>query len=345
MAESQVPYCYEQTTNELVANLSDKRFKPYLINAGFKKEFAFALYLYNARMAKSFLYPLHVLEVTLRNRIHSVFRTQFSDNWCHDKYFRSILSSESRNVLDMGIDRANTHDVEDVVSTLSFDFWSNLFRPEYDRDIWQNLMVKLLPSQNITRKEFQKRVKLLNNFRNRIAHHEPIHKLDLSELHKVILETLQWISPEMSVWVKHFSTVNSSLRTRPHLNANDTVSYKTTSDNNFIQVSPEDNIDIDFSRRFIVCLNQDDLVAVIEKQHIADFLYSLRNNGELLISLREYTFSDVINYSSLKLNALRCPPTLNITHVSSLLKKKVMYIVIQQDKQIHGVIAKAHRKY
>ncbi|QGY32672.1 Abi family protein [Pantoea cypripedii] len=345
MAESQVPYNYEHTTDELVANLSGKRFKPYLINAGFRKEFAFALYLYNARMAKSFLYPLHVLEVTLRNRIHTVFSSQFTDNWCHDKHFRSILSSESRSVLDMGIHRANSHNVEDVVSTLSFDFWSNLFRPEYDRDIWQNLMAQLLPSQNITRKEFQKRVRLLNNFRNRIAHHEPIHKLNLSELHQIILETLQWLSPEMSVWVKHFSTVNSCLRTRPHTNGNDTVRHQTISDSNFVQVAPDDNIDIDFSRRFIVCLNQDNLVAVIEKQHIADFLYSLRNNGELLISLRDYTFSDVINFLSLRMNALQCPPTLNITNISSLLRKKVMYIVIQEDKKIHGVIAKSHRKY
>ncbi len=72
MAESQVPYNYKDTGADLINTLSETRFRPYLVSAGRDQDYAFALYLYNARMAKAFLYPLHILEITLRNRINEM---------------------------------------------------------------------------------------------------------------------------------------------------------------------------------------------------------------------------------------------------------------------------------
>lgn len=69
MAESQVPYPYTEDNHSIISSLSEARFAPYLKNAGFNQHYAFSLYLYNARLSKAFLYPLHILEVTLRNRI------------------------------------------------------------------------------------------------------------------------------------------------------------------------------------------------------------------------------------------------------------------------------------
>lgn len=70
MAESQVPYAYDQPAlDAITASLSRQRFETYLTKAGNDENYAYALYLYNARLAKSLLFPLSVTEVTLRNAI------------------------------------------------------------------------------------------------------------------------------------------------------------------------------------------------------------------------------------------------------------------------------------
>ncbi|WP_437609251.1 hypothetical protein [Erwinia sp. V71] len=99
MAESQVPWSYDGSGPNLIASLSDTRFEPYLVSAGHNLDYAFGLYLYNARMAKAFLYPLHILEVTLRNRISHVFCQHFDMAWCHCAAFRAILTKESQATL------------------------------------------------------------------------------------------------------------------------------------------------------------------------------------------------------------------------------------------------------
>src|SRR5471030_2826765 len=128
MAESQVPYNYNDTGAALINTLSETRFRPYLVSAGRDRDYAFALYLYNARMPKAFLYPLHILEISLRNRINEIFCDVFSEDWCHDPVFQLVLTAESLSTLNRGISRSKSKATADVVATLTFDFWSNLFR-------------------------------------------------------------------------------------------------------------------------------------------------------------------------------------------------------------------------
>ncbi|MCS3431242.1 Abi family protein [Klebsiella sp. BIGb0407] len=242
MAESQVPYDYAGNDASIIENLSEARFAPYLKNAGFNKQYAFSLYLYNARLSKSFLYPLHILEVTLRNRMSDIFSIYFDDKWYTHNSFRSGLSAESMDALDRGMRRAKKTNKEDIISTLTFDFWSNLFRPEYDRFVWQTNMKNLLPNISMTRKDFEKTVKNINDFRNRIAHYEPIHRMNLSQMHVNILNTLTWLSIETSLWVKHHSTVNECLRMKPSPKGDGNILVSERCDNDFTVVALSDSI-------------------------------------------------------------------------------------------------------
>ncbi len=52
-----------------------------------------------------------------------------------------------------------------------------------------------------------KRAEYLNFLRNRIAHHEPMLKLDLSKLYARLLNVLDLISTDLKQWVQHFGTV------------------------------------------------------------------------------------------------------------------------------------------
>lgn len=196
MAESQVAYPYDPAgIAALRASISAPRFGPYLSMAGRDERYALALYLYNARLAKSFLYPLHMAEVTLRNAIVDALATEFGPDWPSDGAFRAMLTPGGTATLDKArervtADKGPNFPVSQLVATLTFDFWSNLFRPHYYLPFWQRHLRTVLPHlpAGEGRHEAQARVREINRFRNRIAHHEPILKADATATHKGILD-------------------------------------------------------------------------------------------------------------------------------------------------------------
>lgn len=276
MAECQVPYNYPDGDKEIIKlSLSPTRFSPYLIKAGHKQTYAFNLYLFNARLSKAFLFPLHLLEVSLRNRISLIFENIYGLNWTQEQTFRDKLTTESLAVLDTAIARAKSKKTDDVVAKMTFDFWSNLFRTEYDRCFWQTNMKLLLPNYETTRKQFQKIIKDLNQFRNRVSHHEPIHHLDLSAKHTLILDVLKWISEETYLWGKHHSTVNTILRTSPSSNGEPKPHFKERCDKNYAITGEKTKLNLLPDKRFILCKDDNnELTSIVEKQHLASFLLS-----------------------------------------------------------------------
>ena len=344
MAESQVPYTYNNS-GELKSNLSEERFKPFLMKAGFNEEYAFNLYLYNARLAKSFLYPLHILEVTLRNKMSGIFSTLYGPDWPRSTTFRGELSQQSEDALDKGIQRAKSHDTEDIVATLTFDFWSNLFRSEYDRPFWQSNMQTLLPNTTKTRHEFQQHVKDLNRFRNRVAHHEPIYGLNISKYHTELLDVIKWISKETHDWTKHHSTVNGILRTSPSANGEPKPHFGERCDNQFWRVDNTTTLNDIPSCRFYYY--DGDVPLIIEKSHLLDFM--LRNkecDGTLMLDLTEITFGEIISTLQLPSNAQRCGSTESLIKAKQIFKQRgIDYIIVEEASNVVGIIAKAHRQY
>ncbi|RQM36403.1 Abi family protein [Erwinia psidii] len=345
MAESQVPYDYAGNEAGIIGNLSKERFAPYLKNAGFNTQYAFSLYLYNARLSKSFLYPLHILEVTLRNRMSEIFSVYFDEKWFDHSSFRSGLSAESMDALDRGIRRAKKPNKEDIISTLTFDFWSNLFRPEYDRFVWQTNMQNLLPNISMTRKDFEKTVRDINDFRNRIAHYEPIHKMNLSQMHVNILNALQWLSTETSLWVKHHSTVNECLRMKPSPKGDGNVLISDRCDTDFTVVTLDEAISRIKTSKFTVCVNREgDIKAVLKKEHMARYLISLSEDDEIIIDLKSHNISDLIEKLSVN-NMNFCSASEPYKTIEKYFKSRVSFLVVLDKGQIIGVVEKAHRRY
>lgn len=349
MAESQVQYNYEDNAEDIVLNLSEERFKPYLIKAGHNKDYAFNLYLYNARLSKAFLFPLHILEISLRNAINNIFKSEYHNNWPQDGNFRSILTIESRRSLDKAIQRAKSYNIDDIVSEISFDFWSNLFRNDYDRNLWQTHMSLLFANKKITRNEFQKIIKDINHFRNRIAHHEPIHNLDISKMHTTILDVLSWINIETHLWVKHFSTVNTTIRTSPSASGESKPHFIDRCDRNFSVVSYEQKLSDFPTGRFVLCQSKlGEIVLVIEKQDIFDFLMSKVDEDDysLVVDLSEFTCDNVIDYLNKEQNYQICSGTESLSKAKAIFRERgVAYIIIRNPEKIIGVLAKAHRQY
>jgi hypothetical protein len=62
-----------------------------------------------------------------------------------------------------------------------------------------------------------KRLDYLREFRNRIAHHEPIYHRALFADHASIIELIDWISDDIGSWAQMVSACDAILRGRPPL--------------------------------------------------------------------------------------------------------------------------------
>lgn len=219
MAESQVPYPnHAHQIAALRAALSEPRFKTYLKKGGRNEGYALALYLYNVRVAKSFMFPLGVVEVTLRNAIDTQLVAVYGPDWHSDPYVQSsALTPESAGALNKAITRAGVNaDHGQVVAELTFDFWSNLLRPEYGPFWRTNLNIVFPNIQHETRRDIQTIVREINAFRNRVAHHEPVLDSNITDIYSKIVDVVSLRCRETAAWLKHHSTVSAAIRTRPH---------------------------------------------------------------------------------------------------------------------------------
>jgi hypothetical protein len=158
-------------------------------------------------------------EITTRNAMHAAFSTAFGGpKWVFKPSFS--LTPESENSRRRALDRLDGDLSPDkFVSSLTFDFWSNLFRREYE-SLWATpgLLTSTFPNlpSGEGRREVQARVALINGLRNRIAHHEPIYRrFNLISCHSAILELLALRCLATRDWTRRHSTVLAVVRAPP----------------------------------------------------------------------------------------------------------------------------------
>ncbi len=346
MAQSQAIFTYNNDGQEIIDSLSTERFDTYLKRAGYKPSYAFELYLYNSRLAKSFIFPLQILEVSVRNAINNLLIKEFGLDWVHNPKFRTILNTFSLSSLNKAIERSKSRDNWDVVSNITFDFWSNLFRDEYDRPLWQTRIHSLF-SGAVTRKIIQKELEDLNFLRNRIAHHEPILNLDLSNLYTRLLKILDLISADVKEWVQHFGTVNEIIRTKPSIHGNIKPLFNERHDKDFCLVRTDILVKDVPDKKFIICHTETE-EAVIEKSDIGLYILSLTDdNYDLIVSLKDIKIIDIIKENpKLLKNFNRCSGTESFLSSNLIFKApNVSYIIVYEEDTIIGVIKKSHRRY
>lgn len=227
MAQSQEPITYDGTLLQaLDTTLSRSRLSPYLLLADNDAVYAHQLYLWNARLAKSFLYPLGVVEVAVRNAMHNALSAAFgTPEWVispnlHYTYFspQTLASHGSSKSRLINAKNGATPTPDEMVAGLNFDFWSNILRPEY-APMWQigNALRDTFPLMRPTPDLAQARLSIadVNHFRNRIAHHEPIHHLDIRAKMDLLQTVMGFICKDTAAWMKKCSTVMQTFRAAP----------------------------------------------------------------------------------------------------------------------------------
>ena len=167
-----------------------------------------ANYLWNLYLSDA-LYPtLHVLEIALRNAVHTAVSRILADPlWLRST--STILLPRERDAVakaEFDLTRRNrTAEPGRVVAELMFGFWTAIFSRPYELPIWQGGRVPLAavfshaPATALSRSTVHARLNEIRDLRNRVFHYEPIwNRPGLVRLHADMLEIIGWISSPLA---------------------------------------------------------------------------------------------------------------------------------------------------
>lgn len=212
--------------------LSQPRFAVYLRAAGHDRQRALAYYEWNAEVSAAFHHDLAHLEIALRNaydrallastgpgEYHWIFqaRRYFPPQWhTAANGVRYDANKTARKNLDEAITKATaggtTPGPGKVIAELSFGFWRYLSVKRHHDSLWVPYLHRAFRSR-VSRRTVDTPVGRLHSLRNRVAHHEPLLALNLTERHTDLLTVAGLISPELRDYIASHSTLPRLLST------------------------------------------------------------------------------------------------------------------------------------
>ena len=164
-------------------------------------------YFWNVAMSEA-LYPtIQVLEVTLRNGIHSAASGVYQTPFWFDRP-NLLLPRELDAVIEARSDLAQSnkpHNAGRIVAALRFGFWTSLRSRPYERRLWRANNLALLrvafphlPRRYRARNSVWQRGDDVRRLRNRVMHAEPVwNRQALLSEHGEILDAIGWVSPPL----------------------------------------------------------------------------------------------------------------------------------------------------
>jgi hypothetical protein len=105
------------------------------------------------------------------------------------------------------------------VAELSLGFWRYLLSTHYLTSLWVPALHAAFPGGpadlRVRRRHVERHLDRLHFLRNRVAHHEPVHRRDLLADHRAAVELVGWVCPDSSAWLAARSTVEEAVGSRP----------------------------------------------------------------------------------------------------------------------------------
>jgi len=191
---------------QLIKNISEVRFKPYLEIAENNMMKAIKLYEFNIKISESFYPALHNLEISLRNKFYSQLSKTHGPRWLLNN--KLLSGTNGREIVN--INKINDiclkqkdFDANVIISNLSLGFWTSLLYPNYELAFWRGCLRDIFPTnQKVIRSDIHKKLENIKSLRNRLAHHELILKNGIETCHSQIYEIMEYLAPETAKWTK-----------------------------------------------------------------------------------------------------------------------------------------------
>lgn len=137
------------------------------------------LYRYNLRLCQRFYGTLNLFEVMLRNAINEHYTAYFSNpDWIVDQADKGKLLEYNKDEIkqtETSYRRRGIYSNDKMVASLTMGFWTKLFsKKRYKRG--GKTLLRIFPNKlkGKSQADIYKDLSHIREFRNRIAHHEPI---------------------------------------------------------------------------------------------------------------------------------------------------------------------------
>jgi hypothetical protein len=189
---------------QLESLFSGERLSTYLAHCGGDFDSAVRLYRWNAAVTAAFWEPIGHLEVALRNTLAAQLSKRHlqlgqAGSWLDDP--NRELSERARD--DIGAARE-----------LSFGFWRFLITKKLT-GLWPDLAGGFPDAPDRQRQTVEKPIARLHDFRNRLAHHQPVWNRQPQARYDDLLMVAGYIDPALPGWIEPTSTVQFVLGNAP----------------------------------------------------------------------------------------------------------------------------------
>jgi hypothetical protein len=216
-----MPYKMNQVQlGKLAETISQPRLETYLSARSDDRRSALALYRWNTEISGAFMVPLQFCEVAVRNAITGAIARVYGPDWHQSSGFLQSLPAPSKGY-------SPRHDLESasyrrrtaghVVADLRFAFWGSMLTSRHDARLWRvHLRNQFpgLPSDLVDqqgRALIHDQLEKVREFRNRVAHHEPIFKRNLRDEYDRIWRLIAFRDDNTANWLHSFQIVTKLL--------------------------------------------------------------------------------------------------------------------------------------
>ncbi|WP_198950542.1 hypothetical protein [Kineosporia sp. A_224] len=209
----------------VLERLTRARMESYLRAAGGGLGPAFARYEWNVDVSAAFLGVVGSAEVVVRNALDAQLSAWARARHGEETWFDVLpLDVQGRATLTKARDRASgrgrrPESAGRVIAELPLGFWRYLVAVRYLTTLWVPALHAAFrdgPADLRARRRLVERhLDRLHFLRNRVAHHEPVHRRDLLADHRAALELVGWACPDSSAWLAARSTVEAAVERRP----------------------------------------------------------------------------------------------------------------------------------
>jgi hypothetical protein len=196
--------------------ISEPRFGPYLAFYGGREDLALRLYAWNATIADALWGPIGVVEVVVRNAIHGQLAERAGrPDWWEDKpLWSALLSREQRGVEDALTSLTSrgmgTPTGDDVVAAASLGLWTGLLsegKPRdplhnYEGNLWRPRLRRGFPNYVGSRKALFSELMEIKDIRNRVAHHEPVFKVNVYRIVGMVARVAGYVSADAEAFIR-----------------------------------------------------------------------------------------------------------------------------------------------
>ena len=200
--------------------LSEPRYERLLEEGAGGHGSAVALHEWNAELSAASFQLIHHFEILLRNAVDGVLggaQPEFPlvETWLLDF---DVLRPDGVKRVITAIERLEKHKSITrgrVIASLSFAFWASLFGRSYE-ELWRHHLRLAFPArESLVRTDLSARMKRLQRFRNRVAHHDSLLGQDVAARLEDMLTIAEWIDPAARVWLEGASDATAIARAEP----------------------------------------------------------------------------------------------------------------------------------